>query len=568
MSLAQSFFHLTSVFLLFILSLFAFVHFHHYFNICIQSNDDYTFILSKNCELYDKLRNLIDYNDSSNRSLIFSKVQNNSSTDAYKIQDFEQLWSQLQRQQQKNENQDEIPIQNFHDEKQKVQIELPSMNQTSNKKQETKPTISQIYKGQKGFFLKQNDKISHTKLLNNITYIESVQYQNFQNQPLQYQKRKLAQSSHDASQNQVHEQKSSNQSVTQESDLFLQKQHYQNNTYNSNQNINNTSQLQHSYDTAYIALCLIAKQEHKFIKEWVMYHHYIGVDKFYIYDHGSDPPMQPLVQKFIDSGLVQYEFFTTEWQNDTYKLNEQSVWFNGVRQINSPQRWVHSDCFVKNHKKHQFMAMIDIDEFIVLNQGRVGGQRQGQGTPQAQGQNSSSNQGQESWIFLPVENPHLPTFLKQYENYGGLVVYWRIYGSSGLEKSPQKGVLASYTNCQHKEISGTSWTDIKHIVNTKYMGSVFCVIHGCLTTKQSVTSDHKEKQIWQNKIHPVWNKININHYMIKSWEDYEGKRARGGGHSPVHIYSGWRNKRFFQNTDAFAPGNCTFMQQVADKCCQ
>eukprot|EP01026_Neomeris_dumetosa_P075658 TRINITY_DN8021_c1_g1_i4.p1 TRINITY_DN8021_c1_g1~~TRINITY_DN8021_c1_g1_i4.p1 ORF type:complete len:210 (+),score=18.50 TRINITY_DN8021_c1_g1_i4:44-631(+) len=36
-----------------------------------------------------------------------------------------------------------------------------------------------------------------------------------------------------------------------------------------------------SQEGAYVALCLMAKGEHKFLREWVQYHKYIGVQKMY-----------------------------------------------------------------------------------------------------------------------------------------------------------------------------------------------------------------------------------------------------------------------------------------------
>eukprot|EP01023_Acetabularia_acetabulum_P062065 TRINITY_DN7576_c0_g3_i1.p2 TRINITY_DN7576_c0_g3~~TRINITY_DN7576_c0_g3_i1.p2 ORF type:complete len:223 (+),score=23.41 TRINITY_DN7576_c0_g3_i1:223-891(+) len=78
-----------------------------------------------------------------------------------------------------------------------------------------------------------------------------------------------------------------------------------------------------SPEGTYIGLCLIAKNENKFLREWVDYHKYIGVGKFYIYDHNSTIPMNAIVEDYISSGLVLYKYLTDEWREDTYKLNEQ-----------------------------------------------------------------------------------------------------------------------------------------------------------------------------------------------------------------------------------------------------
>ncbi|MDE6460455.1 MAG: glycosyltransferase family 92 protein, partial [Paramuribaculum sp.] len=38
----------------------------------------------------------------------------------------------------------------------------------------------------------------------------------------------------------------------------------------------------------YLAVCAIAKNEGSYFKEWIDWHLSVGVEKFYIYDNGSD----------------------------------------------------------------------------------------------------------------------------------------------------------------------------------------------------------------------------------------------------------------------------------------
>lgn len=54
--------------------------------------------------------------------------------------------------------------------------------------------------------------------------------------------------------------------------------------------------------------------------------------------------------------------------------------------------------------------------------------------------------------FIVLRNESsLPHLLEDYERYGGLVLYFRIFGSSGLIGRPSSGILASYTKCQPKD---------------------------------------------------------------------------------------------------------------------
>eukprot|EP01025_Chloroclados_australasicus_P007662 TRINITY_DN1252_c0_g2_i3.p4 TRINITY_DN1252_c0_g2~~TRINITY_DN1252_c0_g2_i3.p4 ORF type:complete len:213 (-),score=9.99 TRINITY_DN1252_c0_g2_i3:1049-1687(-) len=211
--------------------------------------------------------------------------------------------------------------------------------------------------------------------------------------------------------------------------------------------------------------------------------------------------------------------------------------------MNSPQRWVHKDCFLTYKKQHKFMAMIDIDEFIVLNQGR-------------------------SYNYTPVPNPNLPDFLKGYEDRGGLVVYWRYYGSSGHVDSPHGGVMQNYLNCEERPKQALKASHVKHIVNTKYMGQAVCVIHSCQTTKKSVDSEMQQRTLYNTRFNPTWEKININHYMFKSWEDFQTKKSRGGAHSSQKAYLINRRDGLFRVANKHMTVNCTFMKRLYEQCCQ
>ena len=56
--------------------------------------------------------------------------------------------------------------------------------------------------------------------------------------------------------------------------------------------------------TARLFLPSLRPDEHCDIREWVLHHASIGVGKFYLFDTQSDPPMQPVLDDLIASGLV------------------------------------------------------------------------------------------------------------------------------------------------------------------------------------------------------------------------------------------------------------------------
>lgn len=40
-----------------------------------------------------------------------------------------------------------------------------------------------------------------------------------------------------------------------------------------------------------VAICVCIRDQHVDVREWLAYHHALGVSKFYIWDTGSNPPL-------------------------------------------------------------------------------------------------------------------------------------------------------------------------------------------------------------------------------------------------------------------------------------
>lgn len=92
-----------------------------------------------------------------------------------------------------------------------------------------------------------------------------------------------------------------------------------------------------------VALCGIAKNENRYINEWLDYHIGIGVDKVFIYDN-NDP---------------NGEKITDVVHNDNVNVID----YRGKKYA---QSIAYSDCFEKHHEEFDWIIYIDIDEFIVL----------------------------------------------------------------------------------------------------------------------------------------------------------------------------------------------------------
>jgi hypothetical protein len=96
---------------------------------------------------------------------------------------------------------------------------------------------------------------------------------------------------------------------------------------------------------------------------------------------------------------------------------------------------------------------------------------------------------------------------------------------------PKGGVGDNYTKC-----TNASFADNKHvksIVNTNYVLPHAWSPHAFVYKKgyNAVNTD-KQTVIGPFNIPPTYTGWHVNHYVIKSLEDYKAKRARGGGNDP------------------------------------
>lgn len=101
----------------------------------------------------------------------------------------------------------------------------------------------------------------------------------------------------------------------------------------------NGTHLQH----AYVAFCAIMRNEHLNVAEWIQYHAWLGVEKFYIFDHGSKPPISVVLQEYVEQGIVEVFHFQNSWQVDAHQFGE--MYKTPVRQFLSPQGWAYDNCY-------------------------------------------------------------------------------------------------------------------------------------------------------------------------------------------------------------------------------
>ncbi len=218
----------------------------------------------------------------------------------------------------------------------------------------------------------------------------------------------------------------------------------------------------------YLAVCAIAKNEGPYFEEWISWHQNQGVEKFYIYDNESTDNTRELLEPYVKSGLVEY------------------IYFPGQRQ----QLIAYDHCLEKHRLDARWIAAIDLDEFIV-----------------------------------PRKDATLKQFLTRFEAFPAVEINWLIYGSGGASVKESGNVMDRFK--YHSQPNHELNRHVKSIVNPRRVfGFIGC--HEVARMNGHTVDSHAQvvKKHFRER-EPLQDVICINHYAVKSYEEFLGKRARG-----------------------------------------
>ena len=218
----------------------------------------------------------------------------------------------------------------------------------------------------------------------------------------------------------------------------------------------------------YLTVCAIAKNEGPYFQEWIEWHHRQGVEKFYIYDNESTDCTKEVLQPYIESGLVEYTYFP------------------GYRK----QLAAYDACLEKFRFDAHWIAFIDLDEFIV-----------------------------------PLKDKTIPAFLRRFEGFPAVEVNWLIYGSGGA-KTKTPGTMMERFKC-HSFPNHYLNRHVKSIVDTR---RVFTLVgcHEAARISGYAADSHGNliKKHFRER-EPQQDVIRINHYAVRSYEEFLEKQNRG-----------------------------------------
>ena len=208
-----------------------------------------------------------------------------------------------------------------------------------------------------------------------------------------------------------------------------------------------------------IIISTLVRDDEDYLDEWLDYHRDIGVDHFVIYDHKSRRPVLPR------KDVTVYRVDRTDPHNPDVLHN-----------------------MTLEEVKSEWISLLDVDEFIGLSKHR-----------------------------------DLHSLLKDYRNYGGLVISYLIYGSNGHKTRPEGKVKDNYLMrtpgtyfCNRSAKCILKCSAVKKIINQ----------HGGYTTLPVVNEKHERWVINQNgkNTHDI---CRLNHYYTRSFEEWKRKVDMG-----------------------------------------
>ncbi|KAK6256348.1 Glycosyltransferase family 92 - like 3 [Theobroma cacao] len=238
-----------------------------------------------------------------------------------------------------------------------------------------------------------------------------------------------------------------------------------------------------------MCICTMARNQARFLKEWVMYHAQIGVQRWYIYDNNSDDDTDSVIESLSDAN---YNISRHIWP----WIKTQEAGF--------------AHCALRSRSSCDWVGFIDVDEFFHLPSGL---------TLQAVLRNLSSRAPS-----LDTEAAHIPI--------GELRVSCYSFGPSGLRHVPRQGVMVGYT-CRM-----TAPERHKSIVRPEALNSTlinvvhhFHLMHGFRfldVDKTMMVVNHYKYQVWEVFKEKFYRRVAT---YVADWKDEQnvGSKDRAPG---------------------------------------
>lgn len=192
-----------------------------------------------------------------------------------------------------------------------------------------------------------------------------------------------------------------------------------------------------------LSICLLIKDENKYIEEWINHHIKLGVEHFYIYDNASKIPIKDTVLNIFESNLFTF----IDWL-DKYESMQIEAYNHCVQNFGNESEWI---------------AFIDTDEFIQCDSVNV---------------------------------------LDKYKSYDFVRINWVMFNANGQLKYSPSPVQERFTETFETAKLGVKFKSIVQPLRIKNM-DVHYAIADSSTTANDIKLNHyytRSLEEWEDKI--------------------------------------------------------------------
>lgn len=145
-----------------------------------------------------------------------------------------------------------------------------------------------------------------------------------------------------------------------------------------------------------LCICAIFQNEAPYLKEWIDYHKKVGVNHFYLYNNNSIDDYKEILRPYVEEGYVELIEWPSKQQENDWEHFSFSIQTNA-----------YTDAIHRSTNKTKWLAIIDIDEFIIPMKDKT--------------------------IFEALEN--------NFKNASGVCVNWQCYGTSNIFLKSNESIL-------------------------------------------------------------------------------------------------------------------------------
>jgi len=234
-----------------------------------------------------------------------------------------------------------------------------------------------------------------------------------------------------------------------------------------------------------IAIIAIVKNEAPYLLEWIAYHRVIGINDLYISDDGSNDGTEELLQKLADSSIIR------RLPPPPTEANRQLA--------------VYKSAMDSHRNEFDWVAFTDVDEFIL---------------PDA-----------------PTLKQALSPLLLS-RDVGAIGFNWATYGSSGLELAGPQPVIERFGS--RGPVDWSVNQHMKVLVRSDAFRSVGKNPH-YFELNSGYAAVHPDGTSINYGIVPglssvvIWDRVRINHYVIKSRREFIEKKMYRGRADRVEV---------------------------------